>query len=302
MKICVFGAGSLGSALGGLLADRHDTALVGRAVNIRPILKDGLRLQGAVSRTVRIDASDSIENLEPPDLLIVATKAYSTSSVIDACSSWIRDDTRVLTLQNGLGNLEMLRSWRGSKTIGGTTTMGACLVKPGVVSVAGIGKTIIGSDLDSRWASSVVASFRDAGIPATTRKDIHSEMWAKAIVNACINPITAILRVPNGGLVKSRTLARLMAEVSSEGEAVAEASGIELPVKSMYKRARAVAKETAENRSSMLRDIELGRRTEIDSINGYLCRCGDATHVPMPLNKALVSMVKSLEAGTSEKA
>ena len=302
MKICVFGAGSLGSAIGGLLSDRHDLTLVGREVNISPILKDGLRLQGAVRRTVRIGASSTVEGLDTPDLLIVATKAHSTSSVVDACSGWIGDETRVLTLQNGLGNLEKLRSWRGDRAIGGTTTMGAYLVKPGVVRIAGMGRTIIGSDIDPAWARSIATSFRDAGVPATTRKDIYSEIWAKAIVNASINPITAILRVPNGDLVRSRTLSKLMADVISECEAVAEASGIALPVKSMYRRARAVAKETAGNRSSMLRDIELGRKTEIDSINGYLCRCGEAVAVPTPLNRALVSIVESLEAGTSEKA
>jgi 2-dehydropantoate 2-reductase len=302
MKICVFGAGSLGSAIGGLLADRHDVTLIGRRVNVDPIIMNGLRIEGVVSKMVRLDASDTVQGLDPPDLLLVVTKAYSTSSVVDACSSWIRDDTIVLTLQNGLGNLERLRAWRGGKAIGGTTTMGAFLVMPGVVRIAGMGRTIIGSDIDPKAARSVASALESAGMPATARRDIHSQIWAKAIVNASINPLTAILRVPNGDLVRSRTLSRLMADICSECEAVAAASGIKLPSKSMYQSARSVARQTAGNRSSMLRDIELGRRTEIDSINGYLCRCGEGAGVPTPLNYALVSIVKSLEAGTAEKA
>ncbi|UCE91636.1 MAG: 2-dehydropantoate 2-reductase [Methanobacteriota archaeon] len=302
MRICVFGAGSLGSAVGGMLASHHEVVLVGRKANVSPIAEDGLRIRGVVSRTVKLDASDSVKDFAPPDLLIVATKAYSTSSVVDACSGWISGDTKVLTLQNGLGNLEKLRAWRGDRAIGGTTTMGASLVAPGIVRIAGIGKTIVGSELDPNAASKVSSAFRSAGIPAVTRREIHSEIWAKAIVNASINPLTAILRIPNGDLIESRTLSRLMAEICSECESVAEASAITLPVKSMYRRARSVARETAGNRSSMLRDIELGRRTEIDCINGHLCRSGEVAGVPTPLNNALVSMIKSLEAGTSEKA
>lgn len=302
MKICVFGAGSLGSAVGGLLADCHDVTLVGRTVNIAPISQSGLVIRGVINRKVRIDASDSIDELSPPDLLVVATKAYSTSSVVEACADWIRDDTVVLTLQNGLGNLEQLRSWRGDKAFGGTTTMGAYLTEPGTVRIASVGKTIIGSDLDDASADSIAAAFRASGIPAETERDILSEMWAKAIVNASINPLTAVLRVPNGDLLRSGTLTRLIAEICSEGEAVAQASDIALPVRSIYERTCAVAKETARNKSSMLRDIELGRRTEIDSINGHICRRGDLVGVPTPLNGLLVSLVKSLEAGTSEKA
>lgn len=302
MKICVFGAGSLGSAIGGLLADHHDVTLVGRRINVDPIVQNGLNVQGVINKTVNLDASDSVQGLDPPELLLIVTKAYSTSSVVDACADWVHEDTMVLTLQNGLGNLEQLRAWRGQRAIGGTTTMGASLVMPGVVRIAGIGSTIIGSDMDPKAARSVVSAFESAGIPTTTRRDIHAQIWAKAIVNASINPLTAILRVPNGDLVRSRTLSRLMAEICFECEAVADASGVKLPWKSMYQRARSVARQTAGNRSSMLRDVELGRRTEIDSINGYLCRCGEEASIPTPLNEALVSIVKSLEAGTAEKA
>ena len=301
MRICVFGAGSLGSAMGALLASHHDVTLVGRSANTSPIKSDGLVLQGAVTGTIRLDATDTIENLDPPDLLLIATKAYSTPSVIEVCDGWLGKDACVLTLQNGLGNLEMLRTWRGDKAFGGTTTMGSSLVRPGVVRIAGIGKTMVGSDRDARTAGAIASSFRAAGVPTIVRKDVFGQIWAKAIINASINPLTAILRVPNGELIKSQTLSRLMAEICAESELVAAESGVRLPAKSMYPLARYVAEETASNRSSMLRDVELGRRTEIAHINGRICRHGEAAGVPTPLNKALVSIVESIEAGTAEK-
>ncbi len=301
MRICVFGAGSLGSAIGALLAGHHEVTLVGRSVNVSPIKTGGLNLQGAVTGTVKMDARDSVEGIVPPDLLLITTKAYSTSSVIDACDGWLRDDTKVLTLQNGLGNLEMLRAWRGEMAFGGTTTMGSSLIEPGIVRIAGMGKTLVGSDLDPASARSIASAFRVAGISTAVRSGITGEIWAKAIVNASINPLTAILRVPNGDLVKSRTLSRLVAEICSECELVAAGSGVRLPVKSVYPRARSVAIETASNRSSMLRDIELGRKTEIAAINGQICRHGEEAGVPTPLNAMLVSVIESLEAGTAEK-
>lgn len=297
----MFGAGSIGSAVGGMLAGDHEVVLIGRKANVDCVRGDGLRIKGVVGKKVRIDARESVSGLAPPDLLLVTTKAYSTQSVIDACRGWVSEDTVVLTLQNGLGNLEKLRDWRGAQVIGGTTTMGALLTEPGVVELASLGNTFVGADANPGAAESLASMLSSAGLPTETTADIKAELWAKAIVNACVNPLTAILRVANGEIVRVRALSMLVHDISKECEAVADASGIRLPYDSMCERAMTVAKKTALNRSSMLRDIELGRRTEIESINGYICKAGLATRVPTPLNRALVAMVESLENHRAEK-
>lgn len=295
MRICVFGAGSIGSCIGGLLARDHDVTLIGRRANVDAVRANGLSLQGTVRRRVRIDAREDISGLPSPDLLIVTTKAYATSAVIETCREWALDDTIALTLQNGLGNIEQLRDWKGDLAIGGTTTTGASLTSPGVVRIADIGRTVLGSDANPGSARSIAAAFRAAGMPTRTTEDIQGEIWSKAIVNATINPVTAILRVTNGELIKSRVVSRLMKEICSECEAVAYGCEISLPHRSMYKRTRSVARRTASNKSSMLRDIELGRRTEVRNINGEICRMGLDARVPTPVNAALVAMIESLE-------
>jgi len=301
MRICVYGAGSLGSAIGGMLAEQHDVVLIGRAANVEAIRKNGLELRGIIKKKVEAEAYPSINGLAPPDLLLITTKSYNTRAVAEACRDWVNADTRVLTLQNGLGNIETLREWLGQSAFGGTTTMGASLASPGVVQIAGVGRTIIGADVDWESAAHISSIFRKAGMPSSVTREVNGEIWAKAIVNASINPLTAVLRVANGALLESRTTSRLMSEICIECESVANAAGIDLPVASVYRRARAVAQETAHNQSSMLRDIELGRKTEISSINGHICRIGARVGVVTPLNRALVAMVESLESRPAEK-
>ncbi|OGS42586.1 MAG: hypothetical protein A3K67_01650 [Euryarchaeota archaeon RBG_16_62_10] len=301
MQIAVFGAGSLGSALGGLLAYEHEVVLVGRKEHMGAVRRSGLRIVDDIRRIVKLEAVMSLRGRGDVDLLIVTTKAYDTKSAIDECKRWTGRHTRVLTLQNGLGNLELIRSWRGQLGFGGTTTMGATLLSPGVVRLSGFGRTVIGSDMDVREAGTIAKAFSSCGIPVSVTANIGGEIWAKAAVNACINPTTAVLRVRNGRLLESDSVMRLVRAVSVECEQVARAASVRLPCRPLFKKVVEVATETSENVSSMLRDIELGRRTEIEQINGGFCRVGDEQGVPTPMNKALTSMVRALEASTAKE-
>jgi len=302
MRIVVFGAGSLGCAMGGILAKRHEVVLVGREENMAAIRHGGLRLTGEVEATVSVETSVSVEALSQPDLMVLATKAYHTKSVVEVLRRLPWDDTMILTLQNGLGNLELIREWKGRKAFGGTTTMGAVLQSPGNVRISGLGRTTLGSDLDAPAAHRIAGSFDECGLKVEVKTGIDAEIWAKAIVNSCINPLTAILRVPNGKLLESNTVTRLMSEVCDECVAVAEAAGVALPEGSMVDRVRTVAEDTSGNRSSMLRDVELGRRTEVSHLNGVMCKFGARHGVRTPLNRALVGMVEALEPAHDEKA
>ncbi|MBU0623374.1 MAG: 2-dehydropantoate 2-reductase [Candidatus Thermoplasmatota archaeon] len=301
MRISIFGAGSLGSAIGGLLAGTNEVALIGRHPHVDEIRRNGLTLVGDRTSSVRPEAVESVIDLAPPELLIITTKAYDTEETVRICKPWTDKKTMVLTLQNGLGNLELLRAWKGSSAYGGTTTMGATLLSPGRVRVSGIGRIVIGADMDPTGAAMLARVFSKAGIPATVSDDISREMWAKAVVSACINPVTAVLRVPNGKLLDSPILSRFIREVCQECVEVACSVGIRLSSASTYARVRAVVGDTSGNLSSMLQDVELGNRTEIAQLNGAFCRTGGDEGIPTPLNNALVAMVGSLERANCQQ-
>lgn len=295
MRIIVFGAGSLGSAIGGMLARKHEVTLVGRKENMDGVRRSGLHLTGEIEEDAEVAACETVADLPPPELLILTTKAYHTRAAVDSLRTLPWDSTSVLTLQNGLGNLELIREWKGVRAFGGTTTMGAVLLSPGNVRVSGLGRTVIGSDLDEAGAGRIAGAISECGLKVDVSKDVMAEIWSKAIVNSCINPLTAVLRVANGRLIESETVDRLMSDLCDECVAVASASRVTLPEGRLIDRVRAVAKETAANRSSMLRDVELGRRTEIAQLNGMVCRLGSFLGLPTPLNRAMVSMVEALE-------
>lgn len=294
MEICIFGAGSLGSALGGILSRKNEVTLIGRRQNMSPVRKSGLKLVGDVERVDHLEARETVKGMAPPDLMIITTKAYDTAGAIRCCRSCADDHTMVLTLQNGLGNLELLRKWKISKAFGGTTTMGANLIAPGKVRVSGLGLTVIGSDLDREGADAIVSAFRSCGLKTDKDDRILDAIWSKAIVNACVNPVAAVLRVPNGKLIESTVVSHLMKDVSLECELVARASGVSVPTGSTYPRVQSVCEDTRVNNSSMLQDVLRHRRTEIDQINGAICSVGDRRGISTPLNDALVAMISSM--------
>lgn len=294
MRILVFGAGALGSALGGILARKHEVILVGRKDNMDAVGLHGLLMTGVIESTADVRTYESVDGIEPPDFMILTTKAYDTKSAIDHLSNLQWDKTLALTLQNGLGNLELMRAWKGPKAFGGTTTMGAQLLSPGRVKVSGLGRTVIGADLDEAGARKIADAFSGVGLKVEIKRDIVAEIWAKAVVNSCINPVTAVLRVPNGRLLESETIIHLMSDICDECVTVAESAGVALPETDMMCRVRSVAEETAGNRSSMLRDVELGRKTEIGQLNGMMCELGMAKGVSTPLNKAMAAMVGAM--------
>lgn len=258
------------------------------------VRKNGLRLVGDIHRIAKVGTSERISQSLAPDLLIVSTKSYDTKSAIRDCRRYINGDTKVLTLQNGLGNLELLREWKGEKAFGGTTTMGAVLVRPGVVQISGLGITTIGGDIDSRGAREIARAFASCGLKVQVKRDVMREIWGKAVINACINPTAATLRVRNGRLLEGDATIRLMREICRECELVARANKISLPKRDMFSRVIAVCRNTSGNISSMLQDVQNRRTTEIEQINGAFCSAGRTRGIPTPLNSTLVAMIESL--------
>jgi 2-dehydropantoate 2-reductase len=291
MDVVVFGAGSLGSLVGGLLARTHDVTLVGREPHVGTVARSGLRIEGEIDEQVRPAAVT-----EPPasaDLAVVTVTAGDTPAAAAALTDCDLD--ACLSLQNGMGNEATLAERLDCPVLAGTCTYGARLTEPGVVACTGIGEVVLGSREGgtSELAERVGRAFADADIETTVADDMSTHLWEKLAVNAAINAATALARIPNGALVDGPAES-VAARAARETAAVAREHGVDLSDDHAAESAIEVATDTAANRSSMLQDVEDGRETEIDAINGYVVdRAGD---VDVPVNETLAALVRAWEA------
>jgi 2-dehydropantoate 2-reductase len=256
--------------------------------------KNGVRLVSADGEEsvfpVRVtDQTDACRNIP---LALILVKSWQTERVAHQLAAFLPRDGLVLTLQNGLGNREILvRALGNSRVLIGATTTGAHLLAPGVARLAGDGVVSLGVSAQSRPMADLL---RRAGFIVETVPDIASLQWSKLVINAAINPLTALLKIPNGELLERPSAAMLMSAVSREAAAVAVALGISLPYPDPALAAEAIARRTASNQSSMLQDVLRGALTEIDQLNGEIIRAGERVGVPTPLNRTLWLLIKSL--------
>ena len=298
VRVLVFGAGAIGSLLAGHLSLGHDVTIVGRKPHVDAVLRQGLRITGLTNRVAWPSATTDVPK-DDFDVVFVTTKAYDTANAVEALRAFWRRSTFV-TLQNGLGNAERIAE-RADRVLAGTTSHGVTFVAPGEIHHAGVGDVTIGPwkattvDDAERLAGALTAS----GLPAFAISDVGRELWAKVVVNAAINPLTAVLREPNGVLVDHDDLRSLLAAVAREAVAAANAAGVKLDGDELAHRAANVAAKTAGNRSSMLQDIERGRRTEIDAITGELLRASHG-RVDLPYVRTLDALVRGLERARLE--
>lgn len=297
-KIMVMGAGALGSLFGGLVANAgYDVTLVAREWHVAAIRKHGLRISGLTEITVDVKAVTSPEAAEPPDIVLFTVKSYDTETAAKQLKPCIHEETAVVSLQNGLGNEERLSEILGAEhVLGGVTSYGALLKEPGHVAHTGVGDTFIG-ELDgeiSKRALRICEILNDGGIKAEAVADVRKKIWEKLIVNAAINPITAIARVRNEGLLHGE-LRWLMEATAREAASVARCAGVNIDVEAAVKKAVEVATKTGKNESSMLQDIKRGKRTEIDAISGEIVKLAEKFGIEAPINKTLHALVKNMK-------
>jgi len=229
-----------------------------------------------------------------PDAVLVFVKANDTEEAAMTVAPWLKETTLVLTLQNGLGNMEVLeRVFGKARVLGGVTSEGATVLDHGRIRHAGVGETSIGPSCHG--AEEIVLAFRHAGFTARIAEDIHSLIWGKLIVNAGINALTALTGLKNGRLPQVRPLRLTMEMVVEEAVAVAKAKRVVLPYPDPISRVMDVCKATSGNVSSMLQDVLNKKRTEIDFINGAIVREGAALGIATPVNLTLTSLVQAIQ-------
>jgi len=300
-KVAVMGAGAIGSLFGGLLAEGgNDVALIARESHAKTIKQDGLTIEGVSGKhVVKVKAVTTPAHLkETFDLILLTVKAYDTRQAVTEAQPLMGNNSVLLCLQNGLGMEEIASEILGrDRVLRGVTINGVLLKEPGLVIHTGRGETIIG-ELNTKIterAQKIAEAFSKAELPTRVASNIEGTVWTKILINAGINPFGALTGMKNGELIIIPELRELMTETVVEGINVARKINIELegdPVSLMIK----TAEMTAQNKNSMLQDIEKGKRTEIDFINGAISNLGKRMGVKTPLNNILTHLVKGLEA------
>lgn len=223
---------------------------------------------------------------------LVLVKSWQTERVAKQLGKCLSENGIALTLQNGLGNAEVLKVvLTPERAALGVTTVGARMVEPGTVQFTGDGKIFLGAH---PRLSRLEPLLRNAGFQVEIVSDPISLLWGKLVINAGINPLTALLRVANGVLMERPASRELLTEVVRETAFVATSQGINLPYPDPVSAVEEVALNTAANYSSMLQDVMSGRDTEIEAINGAIVREGERIGVPTPFNWMLWHLVKSL--------
>ena len=303
MKIAVVGPGAMGCLFAGLLVEsgQKDVWLFDKYKDrAAEIAETGLKIEGigGTRSITEIKATSDPQEIDFSDLLLIFVKSYDTEQACYNISPAVRSDTTVLTLQNGLTNIELISQILGeSKVVAGTTSHGATMLGNGHIRHAGVGETVIGelSGGKSHRTNCIANIFGAAGFQTTISCNIYSFIWAKLIINAAINPVTAITRLKNGELLEHDEIGKLLSMTGEEAAHVAVARQISLPFDDVTSSIEAVCKATSFNISSMLQDVSRRKHTEIDAINGAIVNEASKMGIEAPINRTLTYLVKGIE-------
>ena len=300
LRVGVIGPGAMGCLFGGLLAlAGHEVWMLCR----QPDQAELLERQGIVverdgaERRAPVQATAEPRAAAPLDVAIVMVKSYATTAAARSLQPALGSITWVVTLQNGLGNAEALAAVLGRERIlAGVSAQGATLLGPGRVRHAGFGPSSVtdllgGATERARWTADLLSA---AGVPTDVAEDLAPLVWGKLVVNAAVNPLTALTGRRNGEVLQA-PVSRLFDDLAYETAAVAHAAGVRLPFDDPAAHARAMAAATAANRSSMLQDVERGRPTEIGALNEAVAAEGARLGIPTPLNRAISALIRDLE-------
>jgi len=224
---------------------------------------------------------------------LALVKSWQTERAARQLAECLSPNGLALTLQNGLGNREKLAQALGAQRVAlGVTTTGATLVGPGRVRPGGEGTVSLGAH---PRLSTLAHLLQRAGFAVEIVQEADDLMWSKLVINAAINPLTALLRLPNGELLARPSARTLLAATARETATVAAALGLHLTYPDPVAAAEAVARRTAVNTSSMLQDVLRGAPTEINAICGAIVAAGEQCGVPTPVNRTLWLLIKALE-------
>lgn len=295
-SVLVCGTGAMGSLFSGLLS------LSGNEVKVLGTWQEGLnaihsrgvrisRLGKVLLQSKPLPISSNLSEGESYDLVLILVKTYHTVGLIKRLQG-LDPTTPILTLQNGVGNRELIQGEFKNPVNAGVTNIGAMLTSPGNIEWIGDGGTILPEGDQFKW---IFERGSTKFIKTCFTKDLDQAIWRKLIINAAINPLTAIYTIKNGDLLKRGEARERMLDIITECQAISERKGFGETVDSMISRVNAILKVTSNNTSSMLSDVIRGGPTEVESINGAIIIEGRRMEIPTPANLKAYEEVKRLE-------
>lgn len=299
-KVAVMGAGAVGGYFGGLLSRAGAPVLmVGRKTFVDAVEASGLLLETLhFTESVRVAASTDSSAARGAELVLFCVKTTDNVAAARELATFLDPEATVISLQNGVDNVSQIRAAATIEAIPAVVYVAASVPNPGHVKHVGRGDLIIGPE--SARTRFIAGLFERAGIPCRVTNNIDGELWVKLVWNCALNAVSALSQARYGEIAESSDARKLMETIVNEVLVVAGAAKIVLP--GFEDRAAAmagamrVATQMAGALSSTAQDILRGRRTEIDSLNGYIARRGAELGVPAPVNHALFTLVKLLEA------
>lgn len=298
MKITVIGAGAMGTLFTGLLSKGGNDVflLTGNKKTEKILKKNGIKISGITKIIIpssKLKITTDPAEICRPDLVIILVKSGDTISTVPSIKKMTGKNTVILTLQNGLGNYEVLSEHLNKKKIiSGTTSESSTLVKSGEIVHTGKGDTIIE---ESNFSGQIADIFNRSGLKTVLSSKIEPVIWSKLVLNCAINPVAAVSGVRNGEIIKYKNLFEVAVEAGKEVVTVAEKMKIKILFSDVAQEIKNICLATSKNINSMLADISAERKTEIDSINGAVVNIAEKLKVPVPVNKSLYRIVKKYD-------
>lgn len=294
-RVVILGTGAMACLFGAkLAASGQDVTMIGTWPEaLQAINQGGVKVVDGKggSQSYRVSIASEATVFSGTTYVLVLIKSWQNERGARQIKDFIKNDDLVITFQNGLGNVETLAQVLGrQKVIAGTTALGSTVIQPGTVKP--FGEYCIDISQHPRL-SSLLKVFRNAGFTVHESEDMDSLLWGKLIVNAAINPVSTLLEVPNGFLLKNDYAHELVKDLVNETVLVSSALKIQLPYPRPFEYVEDVIRQTSGNTSSMLQDWLRAAPTEIDAINGEIIRLGSYAGVPTPVNQTVYSLIKA---------
>jgi 2-dehydropantoate 2-reductase len=297
-KVAVVGAGAVGCYFGGMLARAGvPVTLIARPRHVEAIERDGLFIDGvSVQERIKVGVSTEMSAARGADVILFSVKTVDTESAAKSLVLHLRNNALVLSLQNGVDNVERIHDAVGLEAIPTVVYVAAAMVAPGHVKHSGAGNLIVGGAHRRAELDSVAVVFEKSGVPCRISDRIDAELWTKFIMNLAYNAISALTQKKYGVMVADPHIRGIMTRATKEAVAVARVMGVDLDEPEVIEKVIKLADVMSGATSSTAQDVARGNRTEIESLNGYLVRRGVELGVDVPVNQTLSALVRLLES------
>lgn len=299
-KIAIVGAGAVGGYFGGMLARAGvPVTFIGRPAFVEAVRKDGLFLDTVqFQERISATASADLSAARDAEIILFCVKTTDNATTSKKLATLVAPHAILISMQNGVDNAEQIRAASGLNALSAVVYVAASVPVPGTVKHVGRGDLVLGPENDT--TRRVAELFARAKVPCRLSNNIEGELWTKLVWNCALNALSALGKVTYGEIIASADAKQLLEGTVYEVLAVAKAAGIQPPgledPKVAFAGAYKIAEQMAATRSSTAQDMMRGKRTEIDSLNGFIARKGREVGVATPLNHALFTLVKLAEA------